>query len=467
LTDLDNYRMEDKAPEHPEDAAEAALDRDTPANPAAEATLLGAVLLDPAAYNEIAEKLTADDFFLDAHRRIFRVIGVLIDAGSAVDIVTLTAELQRTGELSTVGGVAFIAGLTEGLPREPQITDYIRLVLDKSQLRRMIGLFNAAIARAQDQVESPLDILEDTEGSLLTIAQEANVGKLRTIWQSVEDAGGVDPYLKAYTEPEAKTGLQTGFVEFDQKTGGLQPAELVIVAARPAMGKTSFAINLMENVCCGSECVAAFFSLEMSRAAVERRFMASRAYVDVKRAMEGFFLSGHEKLKLARALDDLVGARIFIDDSSTLTPVQMRAKARRLKQREKRLDLVVVDYLQLLTAGHKTGSRQEEVASISRSLKACAKELNVPVVALAQLSRNSEQRQDKRPTLSDLRESGQIEQDADLVAFIHRDEYYQPDNDDVRGIADIIIGKARNGPTGIVKLAFQAALTRFDNLARR
>lgn len=242
---------------------------------------------------------------------------------------------------------------------------------------------------------------------------------------------------------------------------------MTILAARPSMGKTALAINILENVCCGTELVAAFFSLEMSRASIERRFMASRARVDVKRAMEGAYLSNEEKRKLGSALNDLIESSIYIDDSAMLTPVQMRAKARRLKQREGRLDLVVIDYMQLMNAGGRTGSRQEEIAMISRSLKALAKELDVPVLALAQLSRNSEQRQDKRPTLSDLRESGQIEQDADLALFIHRDEYYQRDDPDVKGLADVIIAKARNGPTGIVKLAFVSELTRFENLARR
>lgn len=448
-------------------AAKPKLDAGLPANLVAEYTLLGAVLLDPSCYNDIAERLTSDDFSLDSNQRVFRVMAELIDANVAVDLVTVSTELNRKKELSTVGGVAFLAGLTEGLPRRPQVTDYIRLVLEKSQLRRMISLFTEATARAQDQSESPLDILEHAEGQILQIAQEANVGKLRTMAESVADAGGFEPYLKSYIEPALKTGLQTGYTEFDRMTGGLQKAELTILAARPSMGKTALAINILENVCCGTELVAAFFSLEMSRASIERRFMASRARVDVKRAMEGAYLSNEEKRKLGSALNDLIESSIYIDDSAMLTPVQMRAKARRLKQREGRLDLVVIDYMQLMNAGGRTGSRQEEIAMISRSLKALAKELDVPVLALAQLSRNSEQRQDKRPTLSDLRESGQIEQDADLALFIHRDEYYQRDDPDVKGLADVIIAKARNGPTGIVKLAFVSELTRFENLARR
>jgi replicative DNA helicase len=255
-------------------------------------------------------------------------------------------------------------------------------------------------------------------------------------------------------------------MDLDRLTGGLQKSELTIIAARPSAGKTSLAMNIIENICCGTDKVVAFFSLEMSRAALERRFMASRARVDVKRAMDGWYLSGEEKRKLGVALNDLLEARIFIDDSATLTPVQLRAKARRLQQREKRLDLVALDYLQLCSAGQKTQSREQEIAHISRSLKACAKELCCPVIALSQLNRNPEQRQDKRPVLSDLRESGQIEQDADAVYFIHRPEMYDRDNQDLKGLAELIISKNRNGPTDVVKLAFEGSLTRFDNLAK-
>jgi replicative DNA helicase len=466
VADLQEFRLPDKAPDPPAERKGAPVDAGLPSNLHAEQTLVGACLLDPVYYNEIAERLTPADFSSDSYCRIFRCIGELIDAGSAIDIVTVSAELRRTKELDTVGGISALAGLTEGLPRRPVVGDYIKLVLEKSQLRRMIQLFNVALLRAQDQSETPLSILEEAEGQLLEIAQDAQAGALRTIYQSVEAAGGLDPYLKAYTEPQFKTGLQTGFIDYDRLTGGLQKQELTVWAGRPSMGKTAIAMNLIENVCCGTDKVAAFFSLEMSRSSIERRFMASRARVDVKRAMDGWFLSGEEKRKLGVALNDLLESHIFIDDSPTLTPVQMRAKARRLKQREGRLDLAVCDYLQLMAAGVKTGNRQEEIAHVSRSLKAMAKELDCCVVALAQLNRQPEQRQDKRPVLSDLRESGQIEQDGDVICFVHRPEYYDRDNQDLKGLAEIIIAKQRNGPTDVVKLAFEGSLTRFDNLAR-
>ena len=473
MSDLQDFTIPDKAPEPPEERqaprrgeVELAFDQGLPADAVAEMTILGAILLDASAFNEAAEKLEADDFSLDSHRRIFLRISELIDANQAVDIVTLAAKLDRYKERDVIGGVAYLASLTEGLPRRPVIGEYIRIVKDKSQLRRLMSICSLTIARAADQSESSMVILESAEGQLLQIAQEAQSGTLRTIYQSVEEAGGTEPYLRSYTEPQQKTGLQTGFIDYDRLTGGLQKQELTIIAARPSAGKSSIAMNIIENICCGTEAVAAFFSLEMSRSSLERRFMASRARVDVKRAMDGWFLSGEEKRKLEVALNDLLEARIFIDDSATLTPVQLRAKARRLKQREGRLDLIMVDYVQLMAAGVKTGNRQEEVAHVSRSLKACAKELDCPVIALAQLNRSTDQRQDKRPILSDLRESGQLEQDADLVSFIHRPEMYERDNPDLKGLAELIIAKQRNGPTDVVKLAFEGSLTRFDNLAR-
>jgi replicative DNA helicase len=451
------------------DAYNSSVDAVLPSNPEAEKVLLAAVILDNAAYSEIAERLEADDFSFESHRRIFLRMTELIDGQQAVDTVTLIAELQRYKELDSVGGRAYIFSLTEGVPRRPAITDYIRIIKDKSMLRRMMGVCSQAIARAADQSEDALGVLEFAEGSLLEIAQEANTGKLRTIYDSVKDAGGAEPYLKAYTDPELKPGLQTGFADFDRMTGGLQKSELTIIAARPSMGKTALGLNIAENVCCGTEAVAAIFSLEMSRTSLERRFMASRAHVDVRRAMEGIYLGRDERIKLETALGHLVEANIFIDDSSSLTPVQLRAKARRLKQRQGRLDLVLIDYLTLMSSGQKAQSREQEIASISRSLKACAKELDCPVVAMAQLNRKPEERTDKRPLLSDLRESGQIEQDADVVAFIHRPSMYDRDEEmtaEQRALAEIILAKQRNGPTGIIRLCFISKLTRFENLAR-
>lgn len=478
MTDASEYMMADGVP--PLDAYQEAasrrqatipdivVDQGLPANLDAEKTILAAILLDNAAFNDAAERLEPDDFSLDSHRRIFQRMSELMDANHAVDIVTLANELARWKEIESVGGVAYLASLTEGVPRRMAIDEYIRIVKDKSQLRKLMLVCSAAIARAAEQSDTALSVLEDAESRLLEIAQEANVGKLRTIADSVEVVGGVDEYLAPIFSPVAKTGLMTGFYDYDDMTGGLQKGELTIWAARPSQGKTGLLTCALTNICIGNEAVGALFSLEMARQQIETRILAARAFVDVQRALSGKFLSEGEKTKLRKALGDLVDSKLFIDDSAALTPTQMRAKARRLKQRHGRLDVVGVDYVQLMSAPQRHQNRQEEVAAISRSLKQMAKELECPVIALAQLSRKNEERSDKRPILSDLRESGQIEQDADVVAFIHRDSYYNRDeemSERDRAMTEIIIGKSRNGPTGIVRLLFMASVVKFENMA--
>ena len=395
-----------------------------PANIDAEKTILGAILLDNQAFNEAAENLDPDDFSLDSHKRIYARMSELIDANQAVDIVTLANELTRQKEIENVGGVSYLASLTEGLPIRPVIEDYIRIVKDKSMLRRMMLICSNTIARAADQWETAMSVLEDTEGQLLQIAQEAVAGKLRTVAESVEAAGGVDEYLEPITNPNVEMGLPTGFTDVDRLTGGLRKGELIIIAARPSMGKTAFGINIAANCAIDHGAVVAVFSLEMTREALEKRLLASLGMVNVRRAMSGEFLSATEKEKIQIALEKLVESNLFIDDTPAMTPVQMRAKARRLKQRMGRLDLVLIDYLQLMSGGGKFESRRIEVEYCSRSLKGMAKELGVPVIALAQVGRSSEQRADKRPMLADLREAGGIEQDADIVQFIHRESYY-------------------------------------------
>ncbi len=482
MTDASDFTMADSAPEPPPSdgpafvpddrrrvkTLDSSLDAVMPCNVEAEKVVLAAILLDNSAFSEVAERLESEDFSLDSHRRIFLRMSELVDANQAVDIVTLAAELTRHKEVEVVGGVAYLASLTEGVPRRPAITEYIAILKNKSALRRIMAICSLAIARAADQSDSSMEILEYAEGALLQIAQEANSGKLKTIYESVQEAGGVEPYLKACTDPEITPGLLTGFADYDAMTGGLHKSELIIIAARPSMGKTAWAMNIAQNAAFDNQKVIAVFSLEMTRGALEQRMMASRAWVDMRKAQAGW-LGRDEKVKLETALLSLIETNIFIDDSATLTPVQLRAKSRRLKQKEGRLDLIIVDYLQLMSAGARTGSREQEIALISRSLKACAKELEVPVVALAQLNRDPEKRQDKRPMLSDLRESGQLEQDADVVAFIHRPSMYNQDEETTeaeKALAEIILAKQRSGPTGIVNLVFISKHTRFDNLAR-
>jgi len=444
------------------------LDTGLPANLDAEKTILGAILLDNAAHAEAAEHIQSDDFSLDSHRRIFLRMGELVDSGRTVDIVTLANELSRYKEVEAVGGVAYLASLTEGLPRRPVIEDYIRIVKDKSLLRRLMGICSAAIAKAADQSQDAIGVLDETESQLLEVSQAGLTQGLQPLDIIIRDYFGTIDNL--YKQGREVTGLPTYFTEFDRMTSGLQKGELIIIAARPSMGKTALAINIAENAAIRGNAIVAIFSLEMGKASLVRRMLASQACVDQRKLQQGFFgREEHEKLQSALGL--LVDSRIYIDDSAGGSLAEMRAKARRLMQNAGGLDLVIVDYLQLMSAtipGAKKGyeNRVQEVSAISRGLKAMAKELKVPVVALSQLSRNNEKRDDKRPMLSDLRESGSIEQDADVVVFIHREAYYNRDEDqsaEEKAKSEIIIAKQRNGPTGTVQMHFDSRYTRFDS----
>jgi replicative DNA helicase len=446
------------------------LDAGLPANVDAEKTILGAILLDNAAHAEAAEHIKPDDFSLDSHRRIFLRMGELIDSSRAVDIVTLSNELSRYKEVEAVGGVAYLASLTEGLPRRPVIEDYIRIVKDKSLLRRLMGICSAAIAKAADQSQDAIGVLDETESQLLEVSEHGLTPGLQSVEAVVRDSfGSID---NLYDHRGDVTGLRTGFTRFDEMTSGLQKGELIIIAARPSMGKTALAINIAENAAVRYGSTVAIFSLEMSKASLLRRMLASQASVDQQKIQKGFF-GRAEQEKLQSALNLLVESRIYIDDSASSTIAEMRARARRLKQNAGGLDLILIDYLQLMSAtmpgASKRGfeNRVQEVSAISRGLKAMAKELQVPVIALSQLSRSNEKRDDKRPMLSDLRESGSIEQDADVVAFIHRESYYNRDPNQTAeelAEAEIIIAKQRNGPTGSVKMHWNASFTRFDGV---
>lgn len=446
------------------------LDAGLPANIDAEKTILGAILLDNAAHAEASERLTADDFSLDSHQRIFQRMTDLRDEQRAIDIVTLAEELAKFKEIESVGGVAYLASLTEGLPRRPVIEEYIRIVKDKSLLRRLMAICSAAIARAADQSETALEVLGDAEQKLLEVSEKGIVRGLQPLDQIVaESFGSID---NLYKESKEVTGLATNFYELDRMTSGLQKGELIIIAARPSMGKTAFAINIAQNAAIQSGAQVAVFSLEMSKESLLRRMLATQARVDQRKLQTGF-LGREDHGKLQHALEQLIEAKLYIDDSAGISLAEMRAKARRMKQTTGGLDLILVDYLQLMSAtlptagGKRYENRTQEVAAISRGLKALAKELDVPVIALSQLSRASERRgDDKRPMLSDLRESGSIEQDADVVAFIHREAYYNRDeemSDADRAKSEIIIAKQRNGPTGTVILHFISRFTSFDN----
>ena len=433
-----------------------------------EVAILGAMLLDGVAISDATAKLKAEDFSLDSHQRIYRAMIELMAKGHGIDYLTVQEELTRKRELDSVGGSAYLAYLTEGIPRNFSIESYVQIVKDKSLLRQLMGIFHDGGIRAADQSEDAITVLGDVEAQLADVADSAIQRGLAGIGEIV--AGSFGSIDKLYEQGREITGLATHFIEFDRMTSGLQESELIVIAARPSMGKTALAINIAQNAAIRDGRVVAVFSLEMSKESLLRRLLASEAQVNSRKIQTGF-LPKEDKGKLLSALERLMDSKMFIDDTPGITLAEMRAKARRLKQQEGRLDLIVVDYLQLMTGTNTTGkrgfeNRTQEVSSISRGLKALAKEMKVPVVALSQLSRGSEQRAgDKKPLLSDLRESGSIEQDADVVAFIHREEYYNRDDEDLKGKAEIIIAKQRNGPTGSVDLLYLSDFTLFANPA--
>jgi replicative DNA helicase len=445
------------------------LERGLPANVDAERSILGAILLDNFTYTQASsESLQPEDFSLDSHRRIYGRICELADSGRPVDLVTLAEELSRRKEVEAVGGVAYLSALTDGLPHRPNIEQYVRIVKDKALLRGLIFAANAAIARAIDEAEPAQDVLTSAEAAIYELSDKRFISGFRDVKQIVKESFGSIDAL--YERGQRVTGLETHFVDLDNMTSGLQRSDLVIIAARPSMGKTALALNIAENAAVKDGNVVGVFSLEMSREALLLRLLCSNAMVDSHKLRTGF-LGRDDYQKLVEALGRLADAPIFIDDTPGITISEMRAKARRLQhQMNGRLDLLVVDYLQLMSgsaAGVKARyeNRTQEVSAISRGLKLLAKELRVPVVALSQLSRAPESRGgDHRPQLADLRESGSIEQDADVVAFIFREEVYNPSPEN-EGFAELIIAKQRNGPTGKVDLAFIKRSTRFESRA--
>jgi replicative DNA helicase len=429
-------------------------------------TILGAMLVEPVAIIDATMLLKTDDFALDSHRKIYAAMLQLVELGHGVDIVTVTDYLSKKRELDSVGGLPYLASLSEGLPRKLSIESYVRIVRDKSLMRQLLSVCDMGMIEASDQSREALDVLNQVTGRLTEISEHAVTGGFSDIAAIVKDSFGSIDAL--YEQGREVTGLATHYIEFDRMTSGLQESELIIIAARPSMGKTAWAINIAENAAVRGGKVVAVFSLEMSKASLLRRMLASQALVNSKAIQTGMLMR-EDRAKLISGLEKLMESKIFIDDTPGITLAEMRAKARRLKQQQGKLDLIVIDYLQLMTGSSSNAkgfeNRTQEVSAISRGLKALAKEMKVPVVALSQLSRASEQRGgDKKPLLSDLRESGSIEQDADVVCFIHREEYYDRENEDLKGKAEIIIAKQRNGPTGVVSLAYLADYTRFENL---
>jgi replicative DNA helicase len=439
-----------------------------PVNIDAERSILGAVLLDNYCYTQAAALLKLDDFSLDSHRRIYAHMVTLAEAGRPIDYVTLTEELGRRKEVEAIGGVAYLTSLTDGLPRVSNIEHYIRIVRDKAILRGVIDAANQAIEAAVAQTETAADVLATFESSLIQLGEKRSGGEFHTVKQIVKDSFGSIDAL--YKRGKRVTGLETQFTALDEMTSGLQKSDLVILAARPSMGKTAFAMNIAQNAAVRGGKVVGVFSLEMSRESLLLRLLCAEANVDAHKLRTGF-LGRQDYGRLRDALGRLAEARLFIDDTPSISVSELRARARRLQHQQGGLDLVVVDYLQLMSGtpsnGKKYENRTQEVSAISRGLKMVAKELGVPVLALSQLSRASETRKGDQghiPQLSDLRESGGIEQDADLVMFIYRPEVYDRNNPELQGVAEIHIAKQRNGPVGKIDLRFDRAATRFRNV---
>jgi replicative DNA helicase len=434
-----------------------------PTNLDAERFVLGSILLDDALYIQAAGALESEDFSLEKHRRIFRRMGDLHERGERIDRITLANELMKFNELEACDGLSYLVSLDDGLPQIPNVDSYIRIVKDKSVLRRIIFTSQHMMNRCLLGEEDPDQILAGAEETLLKLGEARVKAGLQTPQQIVETyEGGISAFL----DPSKRIkGVSTGFTKFDEYTGGMHPGDLVILAARPSMGKTALALNIAQHVALKLQQTVAIFSLEMSKESLLTRMLCAAARVDSQKFRAGY-LNQEERRKLNHALHELVEAPLYIDDTAGVNIMDIHAKLRRLKAEGRDPKLVVVDYLQLMTGRGRFENRNQEVSALSRGMKLLAKDLQVPMLVLSQLSRAVESRQgDHRPQLSDLRESGSIEQDADVVGFIFREEVYRRDREDLRGLAELIVAKQRNGPVGTVNLVFLHSQTKFENRA--
>jgi replicative DNA helicase len=441
--------------------AESMLERPLPNNLEAERSVLGAVLLDNNALNAAIENLRADDFFLDQHRRVFTQMIALSESQQAIDLITLTEELHRHGDLEAAGGAPYLASLADGLPRVSNIEHYARIVKEKALLRNLIHATHNIQQRAFEGEDGADAVLDNAESSIFALAEDRVRVGLLPIKDIVRD--NFERLEKIFREGKSITGVSSGYAELDKLTSGLQPSELLILAARPSQGKTALALNLAENIGIRAGLPVAIFSLEMSKESLLQRLLASVAQIDAHKFRTGH-LSREDWSRMTEALGIISSAPLWIDDAGSISVLEIGAKARRLK-RDKGLSLLIVDYLQLITARGRFGNRQEEVSSISRALKGLAKELQIPVLVLSQLTRAPE-RDERGPQLSDLRESGAIEQDADVVMFIYRPDFFKAGaTPEEREATELRIAKQRNGPTDTVKFVFRSRLTRFEEAA--
>jgi len=429
----------------------------------AEMSMLGAMLMDKDAIGSAIELIEDDYFYRGVHQRIYQAIISLYEKNEPVDIVTLSEQLQHNNELASVGGSVYLTALLNSVPTAANIKYYAKIVQDKALLRKLITVATNIVTMGYEGGEDVTNVLDQAERMIFDVVQKKITREFVPLEAILHDS--FELIEKLYKQKEHVTGVPSGFVDLDKYTSGFQPSDLIIIAGRTSMGKTSFALNIAMNAAIKSKVPAGIFSLEMSKEQLVQRVLCAEARVDANKLRTGY-LSESDWPKLTTAAGVLAEAPIYIDDTPSLSVLEIRAKARRLKARHN-IGLIIVDYLQLArgTSSRGRDNRQQEVSEISRSLKSLAREINAPVIALSQLSRAPEARTDKKPMLSDLRESGAIEQDADLVMFVYREEYYKPTEEN-QGIAEIIIGKQRNGPTGTVKLAFINRFTRFENLER-
>lgn len=439
--------------------------RTPPQNLEAEQSVLGSILLDNEVFAQIEGTLSAEHFYKESHRKLWRACERLFRRNEPMDLVTLTEELRQTGELEAVGSVPYLIGLADSVPTAAYAESYARIVAEKAVLRDLISASGSIMQTAYDQALPLEQILDKAESGIFELSSNKRTHAFEGMPSLVADSFAQINEL--FNNPDPISGLRTGFRELDTMTAGLQPSSLNVLAARPSMGKTALALTIGQQVALREGTTVGIFSLEMSAVQLVMRMLCSEARVDMSRVRNGQ-LSDRDFQRLADTAGRMSEAKIFIDDAADMTVMELRSRSRRLMA-EHSLGLIIIDYLQLMQGSSRSSggeNRQQEISSISRGLKALARELDIPVLVLSQLSRAVESRPNKRPMLSDLRESGAIEQDADLVMFIYRDEYYDP-HSEKQGIAEVILGKQRNGPVGTVELQFHNAHVRFNDLAKQ
>lgn len=430
-----------------------------PQNLEAESSVLGGILLENEAINRVLEVLTPEDFYRESHRRIFRAMIEICDRSEPVDLITLSDFLKAKGDLEVVGGSAYLASLASAIPTSANIHFYARIVREKAIRRYLISAATEIATRGYEDQENVDEYLDEAEKVIFDISEKRVRGSFVMIGEMIRDS--IKMVERLYERKEMVTGVPSGFKDLDRLTAGFQPSDLIVIAGRPSMGKTALCLNIATHAAFGGHGVAVF-SLEMAKEQLVLRMLCSEARIDHSKVRSGY-LADREFPALVMAAGRLAETPIYIDDTPAISVLELRAKARRLvRDRDKKIGLIIVDYLQLMRGSGSAPNREQEISEISRSMKALAKELNIPVIAVSQLNRRVEDRGDKRPMMADLRESGAIEQDADVIAFVYREVVYNENVDDPN-LAEIIVGKQRNGPTGTVRLAFFREFTRFEN----